>query len=197
MMRVYTLSGYDWRRAAQAAGGVAPVTSPPAEAETLDLAAATKANIFYLNLHGFIGQSFYYGQRYNEIGPTALTLELVSRYRWDGVVIFAEVCFSAAGGGGPIARRFLENGAKAFIGSVSEAYGRIRATGLREILRGQGLDGEADRLMALFRLAYGHSRCGDPGRALELAKRWLSFVSFPHSAADKATLESFICLRSK
>lgn len=187
-MKVWAYCGEDWIRATTAAGGVKPITSPPASADTVDLDKATAADIVYLNLHGFEGQPHYYGQGQKTIGPTALTAELVRKHQWSGVVVFAEVCFSASStgsenDGGPIARAFLDNGARAFIGSVSTAYGRIKP-----VL----WDGEADKLMRLFRRTYG--RWKDPAVALEIALRWLRLLSFPLDADDKATLEGFVCL---
>lgn len=183
---VWSYCGRDWIRATRAAGAVEPLTSPPLDAETIGskLAQATAAAIVYLNLHGFKGQAHYYGQANGFAGPTALTASLVAEHDWSDCVIFCEVCYSAADGGDPIARAFLANGARAVIGSTTEAYGRIRPT---------LIDGEADRLMWLFRRAYK----GDPTRALEIAKRWLRFISWPLDSDDRKTLESFICLEAK
>lgn len=182
-MNVWAYCAKDWIKATKAAGGVKPITSPPQTAEQLDLTKATTADIVYLNLHGFEGQPHYYGQANKTIGPTALTAEAVNEYKWDGVVVFAEVCFSAADGGGEITHAFLDNGAKAFIGSTSTAYGRVRPS---------LWDGEADRLMWLFRKAY--RRLTDPARALESSLKWLHLMSFPLDADDKATIEGFVCL---
>lgn len=185
MATVWSYCAADWAQATQSAGGVKPLLCPSKETEVLTphLVKASTADIVYLNLHGYPDQPHYYGQAGKKIGPTALTAEMVSARRWDGVVIFAEVCFSAANGGGPIAQAFLANGAKAFIGSTTEAYGRIRAT---------LLDGEADKLMRLFRRFY--PRISDPAVALERAKQWLHLMSWPLDADDEATLESFVCL---
>lgn len=161
---------------------MAPVTSPPVAAKDLDLTKAADADIVYLNLHGFEGQPHYYGQRDGTIGPTALTAEQALRHKWRGVTVFAEVCYSAANGGGPIARAFLSRGA-AFVGSTTEAYGRLRMT---------WWDGEADRLMWLFR--HAHDREPDPAKALTIAKRWLHITSWPLDDDDRATLRSFVCL---
>lgn len=181
-MRVWAYCGADWVRASRVAGGVEPATSPPYDADSVDLAQAAAADVVYLNLHGYRGQPYYYGQVHRVVGPTALTAERVAQYRWHGVV-FAEVCFGAMDGGGLIARAFLENGARAFIGSTTEAYGRVRPS---------LLDGEADRLMWLFRRTY--RRIPQAAQALALARRLLSIVSWPLDATDRSTLESFICL---
>lgn len=185
-MVVWSLSGADWAKAAEAAGGVTPVLCPPADDETVELTPATAADIVYLNLHGYKGQGNYYGQKGGVVGPTALTPDLVRQYRWDGVVVFAEVCWSAADGGGEMAQAFLENGARAFIGSTTEAYGRIRPT---------IWDGEADRLMWLFRKFYPRTR--DANAALTLSKRALAALSFPLDRDDIATIQSFVCLEAK
>lgn len=183
----WALCGRDWQPATAQSAGVEPVLSPPAVlgniADELELASKS-ADLVYLNLHGYPGQPYYLGQD-GDNKPTALSAELVASFDWSGVVVFAEVCWSAADGGSPIARAFLDRGARAFVGSTSEAYGRINRVGI--------FDGEADRLGHLFRLALGHNL--DPQRALDLAKRWLRFLSYPLDELDRATLESFICLR--
>jgi hypothetical protein len=185
MTTVWAYCAADWVMATRAAGGVKPLLCPSKEAENMTphLVQAAQADIVYLNLHGYPDQPHYYGQRDKKIGPTALTAEQVSAHDWTDTVVFAEVCFSAADDGGLIARTFLANGAKAFIGSTTEAYGRIRPT---------LWDGEADRLMWLFRHYYG--RINDPGQALERAKDTLRLMSFPLDDDDRATLKSFVCL---
>lgn len=187
-MRVWSYCAADWIRATAAAGGVKPLTSPPLDhiSVAAELAKATESDLVYLNLHGFEGQPACYGQRDGVIGPTALTAKQIAAYDWSDVVIFAEVCFSAADGGSDVARAFLRHGARAFVGSTTEAYGRITPT---------IFDGEADKLMFLFRKAY--ERQQEPRRALELAKRLLQAMSFPLDADDRATLESFTCLEAK
>jgi hypothetical protein len=184
---VWSYCASDWRRATTAAGGVTPYLSPPESDETIDLAKATTAGMVYLNLHGYPDQPYYYGQRDGVTGPTALSAEHVAKHDWSNVVVFAEVCFSTANGGSEIAKAFLANGAKAFIGSTTEAYGRIRPT---------LWDGEADRLAYLFRVVYGR-KTDKPLYALTLAKRLLAAMSYPLDADDRATLESFICLMAK
>lgn len=185
MTTVWAYCATDWAQATEAAGGVEPLTCPPNAAEDMapHLAKASTADIVYLNLHGYPNQANYFGQSGKKIGPTALTPEMVSACDWSGVVVFAEVCFSAADDGGPIAQAFLANGAKAFIGSTTEAYGRARPT---------FWDGEADRLLWIFRRFY--PRIPDPGRALDRAKQWLELMSWPLDADDEATIESFVCL---
>ena len=183
-MNVWSYCAADWRRATKAAGGVTPLLSPPESDETIDLTKATTADMVYLNLHGFPEQPYLYGQKDGVIGPTALSADHIAKHDWSNVVVFAEVCFSAADGGGEIAKAFLKRGAKAFVGSTTEAYGRMRPT---------LWDGEADRLAYLFRMAYGNYP-GQSLRALTIAKRVLAAMSFPLDADDRATLESFICL---
>lgn len=184
-LTITSYCGADWIKATQAAAKVKPFTCPPTSADDVDrvLEKASRSDIFYLNLHGYPGQSNYFGQKDNTVGPTALTPEQVSKYRWDDVVVFAEVCFSAANGGSAIAKAFLANGAKAFIGSTTEAYGRVMPT---------VWDGEADRLMFLFWRCYSLNR--NTQQALDQAKRWLKVLSVPLDANDKATLKSFVCL---
>lgn len=182
MPRVWSYCAADWQQATEAAGGVAAVTSPPYSAGNVVLEAV---DVLYLNLHGFADQANFYGQVAGIVGPTALTPAQVAGRDWTGTVVFAEVCFSAKDGGGPIARAFLANGARAFVGSTTEAYGRVRRT---------FWDGEADRLMWLFRHALRHK--DRPAAALALAKRWLTVLSFPLDADDRQTLESFVCLEN-
>lgn len=139
----------------------------------------------YLNLHGFPGQPVLYGQADGVISPTALTPKAIAQCDWSGVVIFAEVCYGAADGGGDIARAFLRHGARAFIGSTTEAYGRIKPV---------IIDGEADKLMFLFRKTYSPDR--EPRKALAMAKGLLKIWSRPLDTDDKSTLKSFICLEA-
>lgn len=180
----------DWERATKAAAGTTPFTAPPLAADSPAveklLDEATKAKIFYLNLHGYVGQPYFYGQSGNVQGPTALTVDQVLARDWTGVVVFAEVCFAAADGGSPIAKAFLKQGAAAFIGSTTEAYGRTKSVWV--------FDGEADRLMAFFRFFYSRSKKPSPARALASAKRLLRLTSIPLDADDRATLASFVCL---
>lgn len=184
MISVWSYCAADWVRATKAAGGVPPLLSPPTDNDTLDLLKATRADMVYLNLHGFPEQPYYYGQKDNVMGPTALTAEHVAKHDWSGVVVFAEVCFSAKDGGSAIAKAFLKGGALAFIGSTTEAYGRMKPT---------LWDGEADRLAYLFRVAYAkYSK--QPMKSLHVAKKMLSALSFPLDADDRSTLESFVCL---
>lgn len=183
MTTVWAYCAADWVEATEAAGGVKPLASPPLSDEAVDLAKAAAADLVYLNLHGYEGQPYCYGQQGGSIGPTALSTDKICRYDWSGVVVFAEVCFSAKDGGGPIARAFLKGGARAFVGPTTEAYGRIRPT---------LWDGEADRLMWLFRRLY--PKIGDPAKALARAKDMLRLMSYPLDADDKATLNAFVCL---
>ena len=185
MTTIWAYCAADWVQATRGASGVEPLVCPSPEVADIErhLVKASRADIVYLNLHGYPGQPHYYGQADKKIGPTALTAEQVSHIDWRGVVVFAEVCFSAADGGGPIAQTFLAWGARAFIGSTTEAYGRARPT---------LWDGEADRLMWIFCRFY--PRISDPAVALERAKQWLHLMSWPLDADDEATLESFVCL---
>jgi hypothetical protein len=109
----------------------------------------------------------------------------VSEHRWDGTVVFLEVCFSAAGSEAnrAIPQAFYEQGAAIVVGSTTEAYGRTRAT-----LPLPGFDGEADRLLTFF--LFWLKRRG-AGRALALAKRTLRLWSWPLDDYDRQTLNSF------
>lgn len=186
-MNVWALCGADWRRATAAAGGVQPTTSPPFNAGD-DLVKAAAADLVYLNLHGFDGQPHYYGQQGGIVGPTAVTADMVARHDWSGVVVFAEVCFSAKDGGGPIARAFLDGGARAFIGSTTVAYGRINPV---------IWDGEADRLVHIFRKYMQLRPNASPARLLLQAKNMLAKLSWPLDHDDHMTLNSFVCLEAK
>lgn len=186
-MNVWSLCGADWRRATATAGGVQPVLSPPFDAGG-DWAKAAAADLVYLNLHGFDGQANYYGQQGGVIGPTAVTPQAIAGHDWSGAVVFAEVCFSAKDGGGPIARAFLGNGARAFIGSTTEAYGRIKPV---------IWDGEADKLAHLFRKFMEREPDAAPGRLLREAKNLLAALSWPLDDDDRMTINSFVCLEAK
>lgn len=187
-MKVWAYCGRDWVEATRYSAGVEGseklVTCPPADVNSIDLRRAAEADLVYLNLHGFLEQPYFYGQHNKRFGPTALSAEVVRRFDWSGVVVFAEVCFSAANGGSSIARAFLECGARAFVGSTSEAFGRVRPVTF--------FDGEADRLGHFFRFCLANGM--DPESALKAAKRWLRLLSIPLDADDQATLDSFICL---
>lgn len=185
-LAVWAYCGLDWQRATAYSAGIEPVTCPPVDQHSVDLAKAAAADLVYLNLHGFFGQPYFYGQGGRRFGPTALNPEQVRRMDWRGAVVFAEVCFSAANGGSAIAAAFLESGARAFVGSVTEAFGRVRPVRL--------LDGEADRLGHFFRLCLGKGL--EPAQALKVAKRWLRVLSYPLDDDDRATLASFVCLEA-
>lgn len=174
-VKTWAYSAQDWRRSSSVSAGVSPVLSPPAGAG-LDLSDAAMSQLVFLNLHGFAGQPHYYGQAGGVIGPTALTVDDVNRYQWQGVIVFAEVCFSLIT---PIAQAFHKGGA-VFIGSRTEAYGRVRPT---------LWNGEADRLGFYFRLFHRPWRSAD--LTLTIAKQVLRVLSLPLSTHDKETLTSF------
>jgi len=186
-LKVWAYCAADWEKATWHAAGIPPLVSPPQDSESIEshLATATRADVVYLNLHGFIDQPYLYGQKNKVIGPTSLTVDQVVQHDWSGVIVFAEVCFSAKDGGSSIARAFLGRGAEAVIGSVDEAFGRARPT---------ILDGEADRLFWLFRLFY--ERIRDGRKALRRAKSLLRLMSWPLDDDDRATLKSFVYLGS-
>lgn len=175
-VKVWAYCAQDWQQSTSVSAGIpSPVISPPA-GTGLDLSEAAAADLVVLNLHGFAGQPHFYGQANGVIGPTALTVEDIIRREWSGVVVFAEVCFGLLS---PIARAFHAGGA-VFVGSRTEAYGRMHTT---------LWNGEADRLAHFFRLLYR------PGRSvpaiLVLAKRLLHVISLPLDEKDKSTLTSF------
>ena len=162
------------------AAGVVPCESPPTTAESIELDSIS-GDLIYFNLHGYPGQPNWFGQKGGSVGPTAVTPEGIRSRRWDGVVIFAEVCYGAES---EIAQAFLQQGARAFIGSTGPAYGRVKPT---------ILNGEADRLMYWFRKTYGKYR--NPAKALEAAKTILRILSYPLDFQDRATLDDFVCLK--
>jgi len=179
-MKVWALCGSDWVKASSMAAGVKPCETPPTTAESIEWDSIS-GDLMYFNLHGFLGQPNWFGQKDGSVGPTAVTPEGIRSRRWDGVVVFAEVCYGA---GSEIAQAFLQQGARAFIGSTGTAYGRIKPT---------ILNGEADRLMYWFRNAYSIHR--EPARALVIAKTILRILSYPLSFQDLATLNDFVCLK--
>lgn len=174
-MKVWAYCARDWQQSTSASAGVTPILSPPAGAG-LDLRDAARSDLVLLNLHGFRDQPHFYGQANKKVGPTALTVEDVAAHSWLGVVVFAEVCF---GFYSPIALEFVRRGA-IFIGSKTEAYGRVRAT---------MFDGEADRLAFFFRLFYKPGR--DVAHVLRLARGTLALASIPLDNDDLLTLKSF------
>ena len=194
-MRVAAYCGRDWAKAMRGSTGVKPVTTPPLEARSPELyewlKKASQGNMLALNLHGYEGQESYMGQWKHQVGPTALTARDVLEHRWDGAVVFLEVCFSASGvvANRAIPQAFYERGARLVIGSTTEAYGRVRAT-----LPLPGFDGEADRLLTFF--LFWLKRRGAE-RALALAKRTLRLWSWPLDVEDKRTLESFTTIKRR
>lgn len=189
-MRVAALCGADWAAAMRASTGVEPATSPPLETGSdalyAWLADAARADVLALNLHGYAGQSVYNGQARSYHGPTAIMTPDILAHNWAGVTVFLEVCFSALDKpeNREIPQAFYDRGARAVIGSTTEAYGRIKPPRF-----GLGGDGEADRLLSLF---LSRMRRGQPpDKALGRAKMWLRFWSWPLDDNDRATLESF------
>lgn len=178
----------------RASTGIHPVTCPPLEAGRKRLydflKKAATGDVLALNLHGYAGQANYYGQAGGVMGSTALTVDDIIPHDWRGVTVFLEVCFSAADNPANqvIPQMFLERGARAVIGSRTEAYGRVRGT-----IPLPGFDGEADRLLNLF--LYCLRRLRTPGLALRFARRALRVWSWPLDAEDKKTLESFTTIR--
>ena len=188
-MRVAAYCGRDWAKAMRGSIGIAPVTSPPLEAQSPELyqflKKAATGDVLALNLHGYLGQENYLGQWKRQVGPTALMPADVRAHRWDGMIVFLEVCFSAADekANQAIPQAFYSRGARLVVGSTTEAYGRTKPTWALP-----GFDGEADRLLTFF--LFWLKRCGT-SRALELAKRTLRLWSWPLDDYDEQTLKSF------
>lgn len=193
-MRVAAYCGKDWAKAMRASTGIRPATCPPLEAGSKMLyeflKKAATGDVLALNLHGYAGQTNYYGQVGGVVSSTALTVDDIIPHDWSGVAVFLEVCFSAASepANQDIPQMFLERGARAVIGSTTEAYGRIRGT-----LPLPGFDGEADRLLSFW--LYFIRRLRNPRLALTLAKRCLRVWSWPLDNEDKETLKSFTMIR--
>jgi len=191
-MIVWAYCGEAWRRATAGATGISPVASPPVTAATLTW-PEKRPDVAVFNLHGDqYGQSAWHGQAANGERPTAVTVQQARAYDWQGCVVFSMVCWSAWGGGQEMARAFLDGGALAFIGSTTEAYGRMRPVRFWE--RWLGQSEKADGLLRLFLAAYARHP-GQPEKALTLAKRWFRRHSWPLDEADRMTLDSFVCLR--
>lgn len=194
-MKVAAYCGRDWVGAMRGSLGVEPVTSPPLLAGSKELYhwlgyTSLTADLLVVNLHGYQGRRAYWGQWQRDVESMALTPEDVALHRWAGTTVFLEVCHSASGhpANEEIPQAFYARGAKLVVGSIAEAYGRVRAT-----LPLPGFDGEADRLAQLF--IFWMKRRG-VARALELAKRTFRLLSWPLDADDRATLESFIEIKS-
>lgn len=183
-MKVVSLCALDWEYPVHAIVKSKPFTSPPIDAagkginEVLKL--ATEADVFYLRLHGYKGSYNWYGQKDEDHGPAALTPELVGQHDWARTVILAEVCYGARS---EIAEAFLDNSARAFIGSKGPAYGRLRPT---------FFDGEADQLCKQFIKTYRRER--DPFVAYNLAMGKFALLSLPLDSDDRATLRDFVIL---
>lgn len=198
-MRVAAYCGQDWARAMRASTGMQSVTSPPLETDGRllhgFLAKAATGDVLAFNLHGYAGQANYYGQADRIIGPTALAVNDVIQYDWSGVIVFLEVCFSAANdpANRAIPQAFLEHGARAVIGSRTEAYGRVRGT-----IPLPGFDGEADRLLNLFLYSIKRGKgqkLRSVDKTLALTKRLFRLWAWPLDTEDKKTLQSFTTIR--
>jgi len=193
-MRVAAYCGQDWAKAMRASTGVRPATCPPREAGSKVLyeflKKAATGDVLALNLHGYQGQASYYGQADGLVCLTALTVDDIIPHDWYRVTVFLEICFSAADdpANQVIPQMFLERGARAVIGSMTEAYGRVRGT-----LPLPGFDGEADRLLNFW--LYFMRRSRNPRLALTLAKRCLRIWSWPLDEEDEKTLKSFTIIR--
>lgn len=110
-------------------------TSPPLEADTAP--STRKFDLSYFNLHGVEDSSEWYGQRdpgdegYGALYPVALTPSDVANGSGQPPrIIFTESCYGAniVGKSEPDAAmclRFLNDGARALIGSTKIAYGSV------------------------------------------------------------------------
>ncbi len=110
-------------------------TSPPLEADTAP--STRKFDLSYFNLHGVEDSSEWYGQRdpgdegYGALYPVALTPSDVANGNGQPPrIIFTESCYGAniIGKSEPDAAmclRFLNDGARALIGSTKIAYGSV------------------------------------------------------------------------
>ena len=198
-MRVAAYCGQDWAKAMKASTSVAPATCPPLEAGSKPLydflkKAARTAGVLALNLHGYHDQANYYGQAGKLVGPTALTVDDIIPHDWSGVTVFLEVCYSAADtpANRVIPQMFLERGARAVIGSTTEAYGHIRGT-----IPLPGFDGEADRLLNLFLYFTKRGKGATlraPAKTLVIAKQLFRLWSWPLDDDDRETLQSFVTI---
>ena len=202
---IFALSGRDWHTTTCAMSGTEPACSPPLSAATRPgrkqigaiLKKAARRQVFYLNLHGYYDKPYYCGMSTQPghtpeiVRPIVLTPELIAKHHWQNTIIYAEVCYSAANtpGNRAMVKAFLNNGCRAFVGSTTQAWGRIKPVGLLSF------DGEADRLGAYFLRGLAR-RPDNPGRALAFAKRYLRFMSALNGldADDIATLNGFVVL---
>ncbi len=110
-------------------------TSPPLEAETAPI--TRKFDLSYFNLHGVEDSSEWFGQRdpgdegYGALYPIALTPNDVANGNGQPPrIIFTESCYGAniigkSEPGAAMCLRFLNDGARALIGSTKIAYGSV------------------------------------------------------------------------
>lgn len=125
-----------WGPAAQAVFAALPtgpqlLISPPADANTLDLALLDRAHPIYLNLHGVRDGLFWYGQAAQRPGRMVLALRPVDleQVRLAGAAVISEACYGATiasdGLSESFALRFLLQGAACFVGATAITYGPL------------------------------------------------------------------------
>ena len=186
-MRVYAITARRWIETT--IDVVSPFTSVVVSvpSDMVDLEKATAADVLYLNLHGYVNKAMFRGQglRRYSMRPVALDPQEVAGFDWSGTTVFAEVCHSALNK--EMVRAFMDSGAKAFIGSTSEAYGRVRPA--------PGQDAWGDRLASIFLRFF--CVVNSPRAALTMAKMAYFVDSAPISMKDRATLDSFIIVEDK
>ena len=187
-MRVVGICAFDWRKTSRAIAGKAVYTFPSTRYSIEEvLPKAAGADVLFLNLHGFEGDSCYWGQRDGLVRSKVLRPAAVREHDWTGTVVFASVCHSAARtkANRAIPDAFLDGGAVAFVGSTGPSYGRLRPTLFQ-------LDDKGDLLARTFIDVYRREK--DPDLALMIAKAIFIVKSLPLDDEDKATLKNFVCL---
>jgi hypothetical protein len=116
--------------------------SPPANVERANHPAARLAPLLhFINCHGGLADPKFYGQQGENFFPTALSSDGIAGLIQPGTVVSAECCYGTemydAGIVGlplPISQRYLAEGACAFFGSSTIAYGPPDSNGAADLL---------------------------------------------------------------
>ncbi len=111
-----------------------PTAGPSYTAEELS------ARLHFINCHGSTLEPFFYGQQKNSY-PIALNSANLKKHITEGTIVAAECCYGAelydpeySDGALSICNTYLEEGAAAYVGSTTVAYGPADGQGLADLI---------------------------------------------------------------
>ena len=125
--------------------GAAEIHTSPAEGPAWT-AARLQRRIHFINCHGAEGDPQFYGQHGTDY-PVSLRSADVTGHVAAGTVVAAECCYGAQlwaagpGDGEPLAMAYIGDGAAAFFGSTTIAYGPANANGDADLICEYFLEG--------------------------------------------------------